>query len=106
MPSVQIEGVARPLPSGVEHALFRAAQEGLTNVRKHAGAQEASLVLDFRAPDQVRLEIADNGRGAPSVDPRGFGLVGLRERIELLGGRVEAGPRPEGGFRLRVEVPA
>ncbi len=106
VPSVQIEGVARPLPSGVEHALFRAAQEGLTNVRKHAGAQEASLVLDFRAPDQVRLEIADNGRGAPSVDPRGFGLVGLRERIELLGGRVEAGPRPEGGFRLRVEVPA
>ena len=106
VPSVQIEGVARPLPSGVEHALYRAAQEGLTNVRKHAGAQEASLVLDFRAPDQVRLEIADNGRGAPSVDPRGFGLVGLRERIELLGGRVEAGPRPEGGFRLRVEVPA
>lgn len=105
--SVAIEGTPRPLTPAAEHALFRAAQEGLTNIRKHAQATSAVLRLDFRASARVRLEIADNGRGAPASNGTvGFGLTGLRERIELLGGTVEAGNRLEGGFALRVEIPA
>jgi signal transduction histidine kinase len=109
VPTVVIEGAPRPLPSAVEHALFRAAQEGLTNIRKHARASSALVVLDFRAAQQVRLELSDNGVGADTGargDPAGFGLTGLRERIELLGGRVESGNRAAGGFALTIEVPA
>ena len=106
-PALTVEGEPRPLPSGVEHALFRAAQEGLTNIRKHARATNALVRLDFRTPQRVVLELADNGVGAdPQAHPTGFGLLGLRERIELLGGTVNSGNRLEGGFALRVEVPA
>ncbi len=103
--ALAVEGEPRPLDPAAEHALFRAAQEGLTNVRRHAGASSALLRLDFREPGRVRLEVADNGRGATGA-PGGFGLTGIRERVDLLGGRVEAGNRLEGGFALRVEVPA
>jgi signal transduction histidine kinase len=103
--TVAIEGDPRPLTGATEHALFRAAQEGLTNIRKHAQATSALLVLDFRDAARVRLEVSDNGRGA-SGNTGGFGLTGIRERVELLGGRVDAANRLEGGFALRVEVPA
>jgi signal transduction histidine kinase len=108
VPALATEGAPRPLPPAVEHALFRAAQEGLTNIRKHARATNALLLLDFRAPAQVRLELSDNGvgRGPATPGPGGFGLTGLRERIELLGGRVESGNRAAGGFVLTIEVPA
>ncbi len=105
-PTLAIEGEPRPLAPGVEHALFRAAQEGLTNIRKHARATSALLRLDFRTPQRVVLELADNGIGANGANGTGFGLRGLRERIELLGGSVASGNRLEGGFTLRVEVPA
>ncbi|MBI3885268.1 MAG: sensor histidine kinase [Opitutae bacterium] len=107
--AVRVEGEARPLPPAVEHALFRAAQEGLTNIRKHAHATAANVRLDFRAPQLLTLVVTDNGCGAPAAPASpaaGFGLRGLRERIALLGGAVETGNRPEGGFLLRVEVPA
>lgn len=106
--TLAIEGSPRPLAPAAEHALFRAAQEGLTNIRKHAQATTALLTLDFRDAARVRLEISDNGRGAAreTAGAPGFGLTGLRERIELLGGKVESGNRLEGGFALRVEVPA
>jgi len=78
----------------------------LTNVRKHAGSREVQVILDFQAPLQVRLEVVDRGGGSGAGEPgAGFGLNGVRERIELLGGRMEAAARPEGGFALRVEVP-
>lgn len=105
-PTLAIEGEPRPLTPGVEHALFRAAQEGLTNIRKHARATSALLRLDFRTPQRVVLELADNGVGTNGGHDAGFGLRGLRERIELLGGTVATGNRLEGGFALRVEVPA
>ena len=107
VPTFAVEGAPRPLSSAVEHALFRAAQEGLTNIRKHARATSALLVLDFRTPQRIRLELSDNGVGTihGSTNP-GFGLVGLRERIELLGGEIETANRLDGGFALRVEVPA
>jgi signal transduction histidine kinase len=106
MVAVTVRGTARDLPPAIEHAFFRVAQEGLTNVRKHAGASEVQLILDFLAPTQVRLEVVDNGGGPAAGEPgAGFGLNGVRERIELLGGRMEAAARPKGGFALHVEVP-
>lgn len=106
-PTLAVEGETRPLSPAIEHALFRAAQEGLTNIRKHARASQALLRLDFRTPQRVVLELADNGVGVSTgATSGGFGLDGLRERIELLGGTVATGNRLEGGFILRVEVPA
>jgi signal transduction histidine kinase len=102
-----VVGAERTLPPGVAHALFRAAQEGLTNVRKHAAGSAAEVAVDFVAPDRVRLAITDNGKGANgSTNARGFGLLGMRERIEVLGGRVESGNRGGAGFSLTIEVPA
>jgi len=106
VPTLAIEGAPRPLAPGVEHALYRAAQEGLTNIRKHARASQALLRLDFRTPSRIVLELSDNGVGAPTATGSGFGLRGLRERIEIIGGTVDAANRLEGGFALRVEVPA
>jgi signal transduction histidine kinase len=105
VPTLAIEGIPRVLAPGIEHALFRAAQEGLTNIRKHARASSALLRLDFRTPSRVVLELSDNGTGA-NGSSGGFGLQGLRERIEVIGGTVNAANRLEGGFALRVEVPA
>ncbi len=105
--TLAVEGTPRPLSSAVEHALFRAAQEGLTNIRKHARATNSLLVLDFRLPQCIRLELSDNGVGTTHPAPHsGYGLIGLRERIELLGGRIETANRLDGGFALTVEVPA
>ena len=104
--TVRLEGTARTLPPGIEHALFRSAQEGLTNVRKHATATAAEVLLDFRAPGRVTLAVADNGRGTTGAAATGFGLRGIAERIEVLGGRMESVNRADGGFVLTVEVPA
>ncbi|HYC72917.1 MAG TPA: sensor histidine kinase [Opitutaceae bacterium] len=106
VPDLRVEGIPRPLAAAAEHALFRSAQEGLTNLRKHARATAATLTLDFRDPRRVRLELADNGVGGNGPQPGGFGLRGLRERTEVLGGRMDAGPGPAGGFRLAVELPS
>ncbi|HTZ19726.1 MAG TPA: sensor histidine kinase [Opitutaceae bacterium] len=110
-PGLNIEGTPRTLSAAVEHALYRCAQEGLTNIRKHAAATATDLILDFRDPARLRFSLLDNGRGATPApgdpaDKPGYGLRGLRERIELLGGTVVAGNRPGGGFALVVEVPA
>jgi len=106
VPTLQIEGTPRSLEPGIEHALFRAAQEGLTNIRKHARATSALVRLDFRPTAHVVLELCDNGVGRSASVTTGFGLRGLRERIEVIGGKVDAANRLEGGFALRVEVPA
>lgn len=105
-PELTVAGTPRPLSPAAEHALYRAAQEGLTNVRKHSTATSAAVTLDFSAADRVRLSVIDNGRGGSVNGSCGYGLRGLRERIALLGGEVSAGPVREGGFRLEVEIPA
>ncbi len=108
--TLRVEGPVRALPPSVEHALFRSAQEGLTNVRKHATATVAEVALDFTSPGRVALAVLDDGRGrdvrAEAATAGGFGLQGIHERIELLGGRVSASNRQTGGFALTVEVPA
>lgn len=104
--TLSVTGEARPLSPAIEHALFRTAQEGLTNVRKHAQASRARVTLRFDSPSQVALVVSDDGRGRVNGSSHGFGLQGIRERIELLGGKVDARNRAEGGFELNIEVPA
>lgn len=104
--TLRLEGATRPLPPGIEHALFRSAQEGLTNIRKHAGATAAEVALDFASNGRVTLAVTDNGQGDNGAAPVGFGLVGIRERIEVLGGQVISGNRSGGGFALTIEVRA
>jgi two-component system, NarL family, sensor histidine kinase DesK len=86
------------LPPDAEAVLAWAVREGTTNVIRHSGARSVRIVVQGGT-----AEVADDGRGGAAG--RGHGLVGLRERVERLGGRLEAGPRPEGGFGLRVTVP-
>jgi signal transduction histidine kinase len=99
-----IKGKSQSLPIQAKTALYRAAQEGLTNVRKHANASAVEVKLAYK-PEQVTLTITDNGTGQRGQKGEGFGLLGLRERVTLLGGSLEAGNDPEGGFRLHVAVP-
>jgi signal transduction histidine kinase len=103
--SLETLGPVRPLAPEAEHALFRAAQEGLTNVRKHAQARTARVTLDYRDPTRVFVRVTDDGRGRTDGRP-GCGLTGLGERIAALGGRVVAENPAGGGFRLQVEIPS
>ncbi len=103
---LEIEGTVRPLPPEAEEALYRAAQEGLTNVRKHAAAESARVVLDYDHPATVRLEVRDDGRGlVADVAGAGFGLLGLTERAARLGGRLDVSSDKGQGTTLLVEVP-
>lgn len=97
-------GQARVLSPKASSALYRAAQEGLTNARKHGRPDSACVTLDYRAAGRICLTVADDGAGA--VNPtEGFGLLGLRERAQLLGGTVAVRTAPGDGFALEVEVP-
>jgi signal transduction histidine kinase len=107
MAELQVVGHPRPLSPPAELTLYRAGQEGLTNVRKHAGTAQAHLVLDFSQPGSVRLTVTDEGMGVSTETSSevGFGLLGLRERAQLLGGTVRTHSTPGAGFKLDVEVP-
>jgi signal transduction histidine kinase len=102
---LRIEGEPRELPIGVDLSAYRIIQEALTNTLKHAGNARASVHVRY-GPDSLELEIIDNGAGerAP-VASGGHGLVGMRERVALYGGRLDAGRRPTGGFAVRVLLP-
>lgn len=104
--SVAVDGEERRLGDEVQSALYRAAQEGLTNVRKHAHAQAAVLRL-ANLPDRMTLEVRDDGCGitGDTTSPSGFGLTGIRERAEHLGGSVVVDSRPGAGLAVRVELP-
>ncbi|WP_091663825.1 sensor histidine kinase [Micromonospora auratinigra] len=97
------DGVPGPLPAEVDLAAYRIVQEGLTNVVRHAGTDRCRVTVDHR-PDGVRIEVLDGGRGG-SLTAAGHGIVGMRERATLLGGRFAAAPRPEGGFRVTAWLP-
>ena len=100
----KVAGEPQTLEDKVALALYRAAQEGLTNVRKHARASRVDVLLDFSQPGEVRLEVKDNGVGAAATTG-GFGLLGIRERVQLLGGRFEASTGIGKGFCLTLSVP-
>ena len=100
---VRTAGTARPLSPGVDLALYRVVQEALTNTLRHADARRAVVELEHAA-DAVHLRVTDDGRGGEPVRSGG-GLLGIRERIGMLGGQVELGPVATGGFRVAVSVP-
>lgn len=95
---------ASDVPRAVQLALYRIAQESLTNVVRHAGATRASVVLDEHE-GSYRLVVTDNGTGSSSSVEGGRGLLGMRERAELLGGTLDAGPEPTGGFTVTATIP-
>jgi signal transduction histidine kinase len=95
-----------PLPPDARLALYRAAQEGLTNVHRHARARTARIALT-RQNGNVELVVEDDGVGPDGGKSEGgFGILGLRERVELLGGQLGFAPAPSGGSRLAISVPA
>jgi signal transduction histidine kinase len=92
------------LPPGVDLAAFRILQEAVTNVIRHASSGTATLRVE-RAEHELTLQVDDNGPKQPTSDGTGRGLLGMRERAAALAGSFEAGPRPEGGFRVLVHLP-
>jgi signal transduction histidine kinase len=106
---LQVEGRPAPLPAGVDLSAYRIVQEALTNVVKHAGPARAQVTIRYR-DHEVMVEVIDDGRGvaAPTGDGRarvGHGLIGMRERVAVFGGDLEAGPRSDGGFRVAARLP-
>ncbi|BBJ45800.1 two-component sensor histidine kinase [Streptomyces antimycoticus] len=102
---VGVEGVRTALPPGADLAAFRIVQEALTNIVRHSSSRNAHVLLCY-APGELELRVDDDGPAAGGeVTGGGNGLVGMRERAAALGGTVEAGPRPDGGFRVRARIP-
>jgi signal transduction histidine kinase len=104
--TVTVTGAERPLPPDVDRAAYRIVQEALTNVSRHAGLAHASVCLKY-TPEALTVQVDDDGTGggARPAGP-GLGLMGMRERVSALGGRLHAGPQDGGGFRVRAELPA
>jgi signal transduction histidine kinase len=100
---LQIEGTPSPLPPGLDLSAYRIAQEGLTNALKHAGAARAAVIVTY-ARDTVEIEIRDDGRGGLGGSGTGHGLVGMRERVALWGGKLQVGPE-HGGWVVRASLP-
>jgi signal transduction histidine kinase len=95
------------VPHDVSRFGYRIVQEALTNVLKHAGPVATEVRL-HRTAGAFEIEVTNDGTGIPAPDEvggGGRGLVGVRERVALLGGSVDAGPRPDGGFRLWARLP-
>ena len=100
-----IEGERRDVPDAVDRTAYRIVQESLTNIARHAAATTASVRIDHR-PGALVIRIDDDGVATPGVEPvPGVGLLGMRERITALGGRLRAAPRREGGFSVHAELP-
>lgn len=101
---LRIEGTPRPLPLGVDLSVYRIAQEALTNARKHSGGVRVQVVLRYN-DDSVELAVENDGVASTNGHRGGHGLVGMRERVAVFGGTLEAGPSPDGGFRVLARLP-
>jgi signal transduction histidine kinase len=101
---LRVEGEPVELPASLDLTAYRLVQEGLTNALKHARARHAEVLVRYEN-GHVELTVSDDGLGIGSGDGGGHGLVGMRERVSVYGGELEAGPRPDGGFRLRARLP-
>ncbi|MFI6174154.1 sensor histidine kinase [Nonomuraea sp. NPDC051191] len=102
--TVTVTGDRRDLPAEVDRAAYRIVQEALTNVSKHAGPATASVRVDY-GKEELTVQVDDDGRANGDPCDPGVGLLGMRERVTALGGRLRTGPRPEGGFTVRAELP-
>jgi signal transduction histidine kinase len=123
--TVNVTGARRSLPPEVDQAAYRIVQEALTNVSRHAGQASAWVHLCY-TPDALEIQVDDDGAGVSIAHGtgnktndktsngtsnghstiNGLGLIGMRERVAALGGRLNAGPRDGGGFQVRAEIPA
>lgn len=103
---LRVDGQPHPLPPAVDLAAYRIVQEALTNVRKHAGAGASAAIVLRYLPTALEIDVTDDGTAPESDGPPGRGLRGMRERVTVLGGRFEAGPRSEGGFAVHANLPA
>jgi signal transduction histidine kinase len=103
-----VEGDRRDLPQGLDLSAYRVVQEALTNTLRHARAASARVLLRY-TPDALEVEVVDDGCGAAAAmleaPHHGYGLVGMRERVAMLGGEVTAAPRVGGGFEVRARLP-
>ena len=101
---LRVEGAAVELPAGVDLTAYRLVQEGLTNALKHAHATRAEVLVNY-GEGAIEVTVSDDGRGVGNGDGGGHGLVGMRERVSVYGGELDAGPQPGGGYRLRAKLP-
>ena len=101
---LHVEGDPRQLPAGVDLTAYRLVQEGLTNAIKHARASRADVTVRY-GDGQVEIAVLDDGSGDGGGESGGHGLVGMRERVAVYGGELEAGPLAAGGYALRARLP-
>ena len=101
---LHVEGDPYELPRAIDLSAYRIVQEGLTNSLKHANATRADVTVRYR-DDELGIEVVDNGAGVATSDGLGHGLVGIRERVKIYGGDMNAGTPPEGGFVLSARLP-
>jgi signal transduction histidine kinase len=101
---LRLEGERHVLPPGVDLTAFRIVQEALTNALKHARPARAQVTIRY-GRDALDLEITNDGRRARTGEATGHGLVGMRERVALYSGKLEAGPRKRGGYAVRAQLP-
>ncbi len=104
---VDVVGDPQDLPPGVDLSAYRIVQEALTNVLKHSAQANARVVLEY-ADDALAVTVSDDGIPGPmnGTEPGGgHGLIGIRERVAVVGGEVAAGPGPDGGFEIRATLP-
>jgi signal transduction histidine kinase len=102
-----VDGQRAEVPLGVDLSAYRVVQEGLTNVIKHAGVASAAVHVRYQ-PGEIVVEVSDDGRGAATPareNGGGHGLVGMRERVAVWGGTLDAGPVPGGGYRVLAHLP-
>ncbi|MEU8262161.1 sensor histidine kinase [Micromonospora sp. NPDC048999] len=102
--TVGVYGDAAPLPRSVSQAAYRIVQEAVTNTVKHAGATVLDVRIRYLARE-IEVDVSDDGRSTTPPGGGGLGLIGMRERVAAHEGVLEAGPRPEGGFRVRARIP-
>jgi signal transduction histidine kinase len=101
---LHVDGDPFPLPRAIDLSAYRIVQEGVTNALKHARASHADVTLRYR-PDELELQVLDNGAGTATTNGLGHGLVGIRERVKIYGGEMSAGTAPAGGFILTARLP-
>jgi signal transduction histidine kinase len=102
---LEVIGEPLPLPTGVELSVYRIVQEALTNALKHSHPTNVTVTLAFRDTQRLELEIVDDGTPTLGAATTGQGLIGMRERVALLGGELETGQRAGGGFRVAAHLP-
>jgi len=101
---LHVDGRPVSLPRGIDLSAYRIIQEGLTNALKHAHASDADVTVRYR-PDELEIEVRDNGEGSATTDGLGHGLIGVRERVTVYGGKMTAGTAVDGGFVLNTRLP-